>query len=59
MKSVRYFKPPVPVRKIGLVSFRYFVKEKLLDALKDEILESLPAEMLSERNKTVVRIDLE
>ena len=59
MKSVRYFKPPVPVRKIGLVSFRYFVKEKLLDALKDEILESLPAEMLSELNKTVVRIDLE
>lgn len=59
LKNVRYFKPPVPVRKIGLVSFRYFVKEKLLDALRVEILDSLPAEMLSERNKKVVRIEAE
>ena len=59
LKNVRYFKPPVPVRKIGLVSFRYFVKEKLLDALREEILNSVPEDMLSERNKTVVRIDAE
>jgi len=59
MNNVRYFKPPAPVRKIGLVSFRYFVKEKLLDALKAEILNSVPADMLSERNKTVVKIEVD
>ena len=45
MNHVRYFKAPVPVRKIGMVSFRYFVKEKMLTALKDEILACLPEEM--------------
>ncbi len=59
MNKIRYFKPPAPVRKIGLVSFRYFVKEKLLDALKSEILNSVPANMLSERNKTVVKIEVD
>ncbi len=59
MNNIRYFKPPAPVRKIGLVSFRYFVKEKLLDALKSEILNSVPANMLSERNKTVVKIEVD
>ena len=54
MKNVRYFKPPVPIRKIGLVSFRYFIKEKMLEALKTEILKSLPAEMLSDNNKMLV-----
>ncbi|MDW8019202.1 MAG: LysR substrate-binding domain-containing protein [Chloroherpetonaceae bacterium] len=59
LRRVRYFKPPVPVRKIGLVSFRYFVKEKMLDALKAEILSALPPEMLSEKNKKVIEISLE
>ena len=59
MNNVRFFKPPAPVRKIGLVSFRYFVKEKLLDALKAEIMNSIPAQMLSEQNKSVVKIDLD
>lgn len=57
-QRVRFFKPPVPARQIGLVSFRYFVKEKMLDALKTEILNALPAEVRSEENKKVIEVHL-
>lgn len=56
MNHVRYFKAPVPVRKIGMVSFRYFVKEKILDALKNEILACLPEEMKHMENKVVINM---
>ncbi|MFN4145960.1 MAG: LysR substrate-binding domain-containing protein [Runella sp.] len=44
-KRVRFFKPPVPFREIGLVCFRYFSKEKIVQALKNEILRSLPNDL--------------
>lgn len=53
---IRYFRVPSPVRKIGLVSFRYFVKEKMLEALKTEILNSIPDEMKTEKNKQVIEL---
>ncbi len=36
-QQVRYFAPPEPVREIGMVTYRHFVKEKLLDILQEEI----------------------
>ncbi len=56
-QNVRFFEPPVPVRKIGLVSFRYFVKEKMLEALKSAILEAVPSKMLSDKNKKLVEVN--
>jgi LysR family hydrogen peroxide-inducible transcriptional activator len=56
MTHVRYFKAPVPVRKIGMVSFRYFVKEKMLDALNEEILNCLPEEMKQMEHKVVINM---
>ena len=56
LTHVRYFKAPVPVRRIGMVSFRYFVKEKMLEALKSEILASLPEEMKRWDNHMVISI---
>jgi LysR family transcriptional regulator, hydrogen peroxide-inducible genes activator len=55
-KNVRHFKLPAPVREIGLVSFRYFVKEKLLEALRQEILDSIPSEMKSANKKRVIEV---
>ena len=54
--NVRYFKKPVPVREIGLVTYRYFVKEKLIESLKEEILNSIPAEMKILSKKEIVNI---
>ncbi len=36
-KQIREFKAPVPVREISLVTYRHFVKTKLLEVLADEI----------------------
>jgi LysR family hydrogen peroxide-inducible transcriptional activator len=44
-RNVRFFKPPVPVREIGLVTYRYFVKEKLVKSLVNEIVCNIPEEM--------------
>lgn len=53
---VRQFKSPAPVREISIVTFRHFVKEKLIDALKQEILDNIPADMKSAKNKEMVMI---
>jgi LysR family hydrogen peroxide-inducible transcriptional activator len=37
-KQLRSFKPPVPVREISLVTYRHFIKKRLFEALKLEIL---------------------
>lgn len=35
--NMGYFAAPEPVREIGLITYRHFVKEKVLDALESEI----------------------
>lgn len=55
-KHIRYFKAPAPVREIGLVTYRYFVKEKLVSCLKEEILRHIPPEMRSPSGKDILGI---
>ncbi len=55
-QNIRYFKAPVPVREIGLVTYRYFVKEKLIQSLKEEILNHIPDEMRSVSKKEIINI---
>lgn len=56
MQNTRKFKAPIPVREIGLVTYRYFLKEKLIEKLKEEILSSIPDSMLTKNKKEVVNI---
>lgn len=56
IENTRHFKYPAPVREIGLVTYRYFLKENLIEKLKEAILESIPEEMLSQRKREVVNI---
>jgi LysR family transcriptional regulator, hydrogen peroxide-inducible genes activator len=55
-KNIRHFKSPPPVREIGLVTYRYFIKEKLINGLKEEILKNIPAAMRTASKKEVVNI---
>ena len=55
-RNIRYFKMPVPVREVGLVTYRYFVKEKLIQGLKEEIISHIPAEMRTLLNKEIINI---
>jgi LysR family hydrogen peroxide-inducible transcriptional activator len=55
-KNLRYFKPPAPVREISLVTYRYFVKYNLIEALRKEILSRIPIEMQDAHRKEIAAI---
>ncbi len=42
MKYVKTFSKPHPIREVSLVIHRSFMKRKLINLLKDEILENIP-----------------
>lgn len=56
LENIYYFQSPVPARKIGMICFRYFAKEQLLNALKQEIVTVIPEEMITEAQKMVIAI---
>jgi LysR family transcriptional regulator, hydrogen peroxide-inducible genes activator len=55
-KSVRHFKPQIPVREISIVTYRHFIKQRIVDTLKEEICNSVPQEMLTLRRRRVTAV---
>ena len=55
-KNIRHFKRPAPVRQVGLVTARYFIKEKLISALKVSILSRMPEDMKRAAGKEVIEV---
>lgn len=58
LDMVRYFKSPEPVREISLVTHRNFIRKTQLDALKREIQDMLPENMLVRSRKKIIDIDI-
>ncbi len=56
-KKVRRFKPPVPVREISIVTYRHFVKQRIIEVISEEICSSVPANMQHSRRKQVAPMD--
>jgi LysR family transcriptional regulator, hydrogen peroxide-inducible genes activator len=56
LDKVRYFKTPEPAREISMVIQRNFLKRRLIEALKNEILEFLPKRMKSKKKKDLMEI---
>lgn len=56
LNMVRHFKAPVPVREVSLVTHRDYVKKKLVDVLKAEIISAIPPKIMLNKNKNVVKI---
>lgn len=56
MNMIRHFKSPAPVREVSLVTHRDFIKKKLVDALKQEIIAILPSKLILNKNKNLVKI---
>jgi LysR family transcriptional regulator, hydrogen peroxide-inducible genes activator len=52
---LRYFKSPAPAREISIVTLKGFIKTRLIDLLKQEVLLNLPQE-LSSKKKTILKI---
>lgn len=55
LRHVRHFRAPAPVRQIGLVTYRHALKENLLGALRQSILDHLPAEYKHPAHKVRVQ----
>ena len=56
LAKVRSFKSPEPVREISLVTHKNFIKKRMLNALKEEILAFIPKAMKNKKKKDVVGI---
>jgi LysR family transcriptional regulator, hydrogen peroxide-inducible genes activator len=54
--QLRKFKSPVPMREVSLIVHRDFVKKKLVELLKQEIINSLPEKIKKNKNTNVVPV---
>ncbi len=55
-KLLRHFRAPVPMREVSLVTPKTFVKQKLLQALREIILASLPEKILKNKARNLVPV---
>jgi Transcriptional regulator len=56
LDHVRPFESPVPLREVSLVSHREFVKQRLLDALKKEIVQVVPDSLKTAEEGLIINI---
>ncbi len=54
---VRHFKKPSPMREVSLVVHRDFVKRKLVERLKEEILTTLPEKIRNNKSNRIVPVE--
>ncbi|MBB6499480.1 hydrogen peroxide-inducible genes activator [Pedobacter cryoconitis] len=54
LSKVRTFKSPEPVREISLVTHKNYIKKRMLNALKEEILAIIPKAMKQKKKKDIV-----
>lgn len=54
LSKVRSFKSPEPVREISLATHKNYIKKRMLNALRDEILAVIPKAMKQKKKKDVV-----
>lgn len=53
---IRHFKKPPPMREVSLVVHRNFVKKKLIDVLRQEILHTVPEKIRKNKTPNVVPV---
>ncbi len=51
IEKVRYFKSPEPAREVSIVIQKNYLKRRMVEALKNEILELVPKRMRSKKKK--------
>ena len=56
MQLIRHFKHPAPMREVSVIIHRDFVKQRLVQALKDEIILALPEKIKKNKNQNVIRL---
>jgi len=56
MKLIRRFKNPAPMREVSIVVHRDFVKKRLVEVLREEIMRSIPPKIRQNKDQRVVPI---
>ena len=56
LSKIRPFKNPEPVREISLVTHKNFIKKRMLNAFKEEIMEVVPKTMKTKKKKDIIGI---
>lgn len=56
LSKIRPFKSPEPVREISLITHKNFIKKRMLNAFKEEILAVIPKHMKQKKKKDVIGI---
>ncbi|MGC4038752.1 MAG: LysR substrate-binding domain-containing protein [Chitinophagaceae bacterium] len=56
MQLIRHFKKPSPMREVSVVVHRNFVKKKLIDVLRQEILDTIPEKIRKNKTQNVVPV---
>jgi LysR family hydrogen peroxide-inducible transcriptional activator len=54
LDRVRYFKSPEPAREVSIVIQRNYLKRRMIEALKNEILEFVPKRMKNKKKKDLL-----
>ena len=55
-QQVRKFRNPAPMREVSLVVHRDFIKKRLVEMLKQQIIESIPEKIRKNKNSLVVPV---
>lgn len=56
-QNLRYFRSPAPMREVSMVVHRHFVKKKLIEVLKQEILKAVPEKIKKNKKNLLIPID--
>lgn len=56
LDRIRYFRSPEPAREVSIVIQRNFLKRRMIEALKNEILHFIPKKLKSKKKKELMDI---
>ncbi|MDH7462394.1 hydrogen peroxide-inducible genes activator [Chitinophagaceae bacterium 26-R-25] len=59
LQLIRHFRNPSPMREVSLVVHRDFVKKRLIDTLKSEIISAVPEKIKKNKKSFVVEVNEE
>ena len=56
LQLIRHFKKPAPMREVSMVVHRDFVKKRLIEALKEVIIDTIPDKVKKNKNLFIVPV---
>ena len=56
LQLIRHFRKPAPMREVSVVVHRDFVKKRLIEVLKEEIITAVPDKLRKNKSVKIVPI---